>query len=138
MSTATAPWYVIPADSKPAARVIIATIIVELLAAMDPAFPDATTRWSRTSRRYAGRCDLEAPRRTTSQSANCNSTGSDLANSPIRALRDTGRTLAYRLAEVGLARAYDVGQIDHAVRAVHAVEYLEIGRDHQVRRTPLA
>lgn len=40
-STAAAPWYVIPADSKPAARVIIATIIVETLAAMDPAFPDA-------------------------------------------------------------------------------------------------
>ena len=40
-STEAAPWYVIPADSKPAARVIIATIIVETLAAMDPAFPDA-------------------------------------------------------------------------------------------------
>lgn len=40
-STATAPWFVIPADSKPAARVIIGTIIVETLAAMAPAFPDA-------------------------------------------------------------------------------------------------
>ena len=40
-STATAPWYVIPADSKPAARVIIATIVVETLATMEPRFPDA-------------------------------------------------------------------------------------------------
>ena len=40
-SAANAPWYIIPADSKPAARVILATIIVETLAAMEPRFPDA-------------------------------------------------------------------------------------------------
>lgn len=36
-----APWYVVPADNKPAARVVIASIIVEALTAMDPRFPDA-------------------------------------------------------------------------------------------------
>ena len=40
-STPSAPWYVVPADNKPAARVILATIIVETLATMDPRFPDA-------------------------------------------------------------------------------------------------
>ena len=40
-STADAPWYVIPADNKPATRVILATIIVEALTAMDPQFPKA-------------------------------------------------------------------------------------------------
>ena len=40
-STASAPWYVVPADSKAAARVILASIIVETLTAMDPRFPEA-------------------------------------------------------------------------------------------------
>ena len=40
-STIEAPWYVVPADSKPAARVIIASVIVGKIAAMDPRFPDA-------------------------------------------------------------------------------------------------
>ncbi len=35
-----APWYVIPADSKLAARVIVASIIVDALTAMDPRFPE--------------------------------------------------------------------------------------------------
>ena len=43
-STPTAPWYVVPADNKPAARVILATIILEALAAMDAHFPDADER----------------------------------------------------------------------------------------------
>lgn len=38
-STAAAPWYVIPADSKPAARVLVASIIVATLKAMAPSFP---------------------------------------------------------------------------------------------------
>ena len=38
-STASAPWYVIPADSKPAARVLVASIIVATLKAMSPSFP---------------------------------------------------------------------------------------------------
>ena len=39
-STATAPWYVIPADSKPAARVLVASIVVATLKAMAPRFPE--------------------------------------------------------------------------------------------------
>ena len=39
-STAEAPWYIVPADSKPAMRVIVASIIVEVLAAMAPKFPE--------------------------------------------------------------------------------------------------
>lgn len=38
-STAFAPWYVIPADSKPAARVLVASIVVATLKALAPSFP---------------------------------------------------------------------------------------------------
>ncbi len=38
-STQHAPWYVIPADNKPAMRVIVARIIVDLLQGMDINFP---------------------------------------------------------------------------------------------------
>ena len=38
-STVEAPWYIVPADSKPAMRLIVASIIVETLAAMAPEFP---------------------------------------------------------------------------------------------------
>ncbi len=40
-TTAEAPWYVIPADSKAAARVLIASIVVETLRGMAPRFPDS-------------------------------------------------------------------------------------------------
>lgn len=43
-STASAPWYVVPADDKPAMRLIVATIVVEALAAMDPQFPEPDAR----------------------------------------------------------------------------------------------
>ena len=39
-STKQAPWYVVPGDSKPAMRVIVAAIIVETLAAMKPRYPE--------------------------------------------------------------------------------------------------
>ena len=38
-STTEAPWYIVPADSKPAMRLIVASIIVETLAGMAPEFP---------------------------------------------------------------------------------------------------
>ena len=38
-SSVEAPWYIVPADSKPAMRLIVAHIIVETLAAMAPEFP---------------------------------------------------------------------------------------------------
>lgn len=38
-STPNAPWYIVPADDKPAMRVIVASIIVETLAAMQPRYP---------------------------------------------------------------------------------------------------
>lgn len=40
-TTAEAPWYAIPADSKPAARLLIASTVVERLAAMAPRFPES-------------------------------------------------------------------------------------------------
>jgi len=45
-STAHAPWYVVPADDKRTARLIISSIICETLSALDLAFPklDATRR----------------------------------------------------------------------------------------------
>ena len=58
-STMAAPWYVIPADSKPAARVLVASIIVATLKAMAPSFPPpiATER------------ELEAARESLQQEA---------------------------------------------------------------------
>ena len=38
-STKIAPWYIIPADDKPAAHLLIGQIIAEKLTAMNPAFP---------------------------------------------------------------------------------------------------
>ena len=43
-STEDAPWYVVPADNKPAMRLIIATVVVETLAAMAPSFPQPDSR----------------------------------------------------------------------------------------------
>ena len=43
-STAEAPWYVVPADHKPAMRLIVATVVVETLAAMKPQFPKPDQR----------------------------------------------------------------------------------------------
>ena len=43
-STSAAPWYVVPADSKPAMRAIVATAIVEALAAMAPQYPPADAK----------------------------------------------------------------------------------------------
>lgn len=40
-STEIAPWYIIPADEKPAAHLLVAKIILEKLKAMDPQFPEA-------------------------------------------------------------------------------------------------
>ena len=41
-STKVAPWYVIPADDKKNARLIISTIINETLAGLDLAYPQTT------------------------------------------------------------------------------------------------
>ena len=38
-ATRDAPWYVVPADAKWFARVIVASAVVEALASLDPAFP---------------------------------------------------------------------------------------------------
>jgi PPK2 family polyphosphate:nucleotide phosphotransferase len=41
-STVNAPWYVVPADDKPNARVIISRIVVETLASLKLSFPETT------------------------------------------------------------------------------------------------
>lgn len=46
-STQQAPWYVIPGDSKPAMRVVVAAIIVETLAGMKPRYPEPGPEMSR-------------------------------------------------------------------------------------------
>jgi len=38
-STEWAPWYVIPADDKKVARVVVAEVLVDALAAIDPTYP---------------------------------------------------------------------------------------------------
>ena len=43
-STPEAPWYVVPADHKPAMRFIVATVVLETLKAMDPQFPEPDQR----------------------------------------------------------------------------------------------
>ena len=46
-STDEAPWYVVPADHKPTARVIVASIIVQTMERMDPRFPVPDAELSR-------------------------------------------------------------------------------------------
>ena len=58
-STAAAPWYVIPADSKPAARVLVASVVVAALEAMAPSFPQP----------IATEHDLDAARQRLQQEA---------------------------------------------------------------------
>jgi PPK2 family polyphosphate:nucleotide phosphotransferase len=41
-STDDAPWYVVPADDKKNARLIVSAIVADTLAAMDPRFPEPT------------------------------------------------------------------------------------------------
>jgi PPK2 family polyphosphate:nucleotide phosphotransferase len=41
-STAHAPWYVVPADDKPTARLIVAQIIVQTMKDLDMSYPQAT------------------------------------------------------------------------------------------------
>lgn len=46
-STSESPWYVVPADHKPSARVIVASIIVQTLERIDPRFPLPDEKLSR-------------------------------------------------------------------------------------------
>ena len=57
-STAIAPWYVIPADNKPAARVLVASIVVATLKAMAPRFPASAATRQREQELEAARRDL--------------------------------------------------------------------------------
>jgi PPK2 family polyphosphate:nucleotide phosphotransferase len=41
-STKAAPWYVIPADDKPNARLMVSRIVLDALEELDPQFPDLT------------------------------------------------------------------------------------------------
>ena len=41
-STREAPWYIVPADDKPTARLIVSQIILETLQELDMSFPEAT------------------------------------------------------------------------------------------------
>jgi 3'-phosphoadenosine 5'-phosphosulfate (PAPS) 3'-phosphatase len=41
-STKEAPWYIIPADYKPSAHLLVAKIILEKLKKMDPHFPEVS------------------------------------------------------------------------------------------------
>jgi PPK2 family polyphosphate:nucleotide phosphotransferase len=40
-STEHAPWYVVPADHKPSRNLLVAEVVVDTLARMDPRYPDA-------------------------------------------------------------------------------------------------
>ena len=51
-----APWYVVPADSKPFARLVVARAIVDALARLDLKYPEGrrrrrSRRWRRSKRR---------------------------------------------------------------------------------------
>jgi len=55
-STAMAPWYVVPADHKWFARVVIVSTIVSALEKLDLKFPKVDKGSLRSSKRYARRC----------------------------------------------------------------------------------
>ena len=57
-STNAAPWYVVPADHKPAMRVIVASIIVETLARIDPRFPRPDAKLLRDIEAARGALDV--------------------------------------------------------------------------------
>lgn len=51
-TTEMAPWYVIPADSKPIARVLVANLITATLSNMAPKMPELTDDQNRIAKRY--------------------------------------------------------------------------------------
>ena len=50
--TDDAPWYIVPADHKPAMRLIVATVIAEALSAMSPELPVTSPEQQRTINEY--------------------------------------------------------------------------------------
>jgi hypothetical protein len=46
-STAASPWYIVPADDKESARLIVSRIIVETLAALRMSYPKMSAAVSR-------------------------------------------------------------------------------------------
>ena len=53
-----APWYVIPADHKPTARLIVARTIRQTLEAMDPDYPEVSAERAERLQRLAGSLKL--------------------------------------------------------------------------------
>ena len=51
-TTDLAPWYVIPADRKPIARLLVADLISETLSKMEPQMPELSTEQNRLAKRY--------------------------------------------------------------------------------------
>lgn len=62
-SHATAPWHVVPADHKPFARLVVASIIVEALDGLDPRFPDITGEARAELKKVEQALSSEEPRR---------------------------------------------------------------------------
>ena len=56
-----APWYVVPADSKPFARLVVARAIVDALSRLDLKYPKVGAAASRRCRRSKRRCWRRAP-----------------------------------------------------------------------------
>ena len=92
-STEWAPWYVIPADDKPFARVVAAGVIADALIDIDPRTPPSATRpgpRSRASRPSSWPRPPQAPRPTRSPPS--------LPPRPTRSRRPAGRASAPRRA----------------------------------------
>jgi PPK2 family polyphosphate:nucleotide phosphotransferase len=58
-STEWAPWHVIPADDKKVARVVVAEIVVDALAAIDPKYPTLDNEARRELERARARLEAE-------------------------------------------------------------------------------
>ena len=68
-STPWAPWYVIPADDKPFARVAAAAILANALMEIDPRYPTVSTEAKASLQVAKAQLEAEAPRGATGDSS---------------------------------------------------------------------
>jgi len=62
-STPQAPWYVVPADHKWFTRLVVASVIIEALKALDLSFPKVGAADLKEMRKVREALEAEAPKR---------------------------------------------------------------------------
>ncbi len=57
-----APWYIVPADDKKNARLIISQVVLDTLGALHPAYPETTAERRRELAMIREQLEAEAPK----------------------------------------------------------------------------